>query len=176
MNLSKARTVKFSIWHFLETSRKDSTVSTFLPAIGNPFISQVNQNRNNITTSKSVLDFHAPPVIQSRRRSESLLKSTDNLAFKRYYRLDNDSYLSQTHWNDWFGKPGGGAPSFSAHKKNLDHMLEPPRSKNHEYEAFRKNYENLQFRRYDSNHHNFYEIKNPQESSRVHNFYWRSIF
>ncbi len=117
-------------------------------------------NRYDSLDSRSGLDLNS----STRFRSNSVLKSTDNLAFKRYYKIDNDSttYLPETHWNDWFGKPGGGAPTQSPHKKNLDHMLEPPRSRNYEYETFKQNYNDLPFRRNDSNHHNYYEIKNPQ--------------
>ena len=30
-----------------------------------------------------------------------------------------------TYWNDWFGRPGAGAPNRSYYKQDLDDMLEP---------------------------------------------------
>ena len=34
------------------------------------------------------------------------------------------------YWNDWFGRPGGGAPSYDTRKQNLESMLEPGLPKN----------------------------------------------
>ena len=62
------------------------------------------------------------------------------------------------YWTDWFGKPGNGAPGCTAHKQNLSHMLEPPRSKTHELDSFRSSYGDLKMRRFDSNHHNSYQL------------------
>ena len=65
------------------------------------------------------------------------------------------------YWNDWFGRPGGGAPNPYLQKQNLDDMLEPRKNK-----FTLSSIENLASydpssmatpRKPRSNHHNNYE-------------------
>lgn len=45
-----------------------------------------------------------------------------------YYDPVTRSHIKpESYWNDWFGKPGAGAPNipWNMHKQNLDRMLEP---------------------------------------------------
>lgn len=72
----------------------------------------------------------------------------------------------ESYWNDWFGRPGAGAPNFNAQKKNLDDMLEPRRTKvpnvyRHEpYNPSIIGEQTPKFltKKYKSDHHNSYEI------------------
>ena len=66
-------------------------------------------------------------------------------------------------WNDWFGKPGGGAPINDTRKQNLDQMLEP---RNYVYSQgyvpYDPTYDPAQSlsprSKFKSNHHNNYEV------------------
>ena len=71
---------------------------------------------------------------------------------------------SENYWNDWFGRPGAGAPRHSAHKQNLDDMLEPRKNKfslgsieNLASYSPSMSSQTATPRKMRSNHHNFYE-------------------
>jgi hypothetical protein len=69
--------------------------------------------------------------------------------------------LKETYWNDWFGRPGAGAPNRSYYKNNIDVLLEPnSTSKNLSHEPIQP-YDpshSLLRKKYRSDHHNRYEI------------------
>ncbi|RNA27522.1 hypothetical protein BpHYR1_046655 [Brachionus plicatilis] len=68
----------------------------------------------------------------------------------------------ENYWNDWFGRPGAGAPSWTTYKQNLDKMLEPTSK-----DSFYHNQPNVSGiyalnnkspRKPKSNHYNNYEL------------------
>lgn len=68
---------------------------------------------------------------------------------------------SDIYWNDWFGRPGAGAPSWTTYKQNLDKMLEPSSTK---LLSSQPNFSTLYSsnkkspRKPKSNHYNNYEL------------------
>jgi hypothetical protein len=131
-----------------------SQSSTFLPDRQTP----TTRSRGSIADSVSAFNL---------RRDSQSCYDLQRLAYKpatpkRFIQLDTDSYKPINYWNDWFGRPGNGAPLHTPYKQNLNYMLEPKRSQYHEYEAFRDTYgDSFEFKRFDSNHHNKYEL-NPR--------------
>jgi hypothetical protein len=89
----------------------------------------------------------------------------------RYQHLDPHSrshIKPDSYWNDWFGRPGAGAPNQYYHKQNLSEMLEPRRKialhkSIDRYEPYIPTINEYASnptspRRFKSNHHNRYEI------------------
>ena len=73
-----------------------------------------------------------------------------------------------SEWNDWFGKPGGGAPTNDTRKQNLDQMLEPKNFVYSQgYAPYDPTYDPAQSlsprttSKFKSNHHNNYEVPPP---------------
>lgn len=77
----------------------------------------------------------------------------------------------ETYWNDWFGRPGAGAPNGGLNKQNLEEMLEPRKSRDlmntiHRYEPYTPTgtqYNSAQYtpngiKKFRSDHHNRYEL------------------
>ncbi len=78
----------------------------------------------------------------------------------KYYGSESNSFKSNNNylfWNDWFGRPGNGAPISNTNKNNLTEMLEPSRKKVQKIEHYNKLL-GVQVQMYKSNHRNFYEI------------------
>jgi len=91
------------------------------------------------------------------RKNRSNSNSNLALASRKY---EPEHKTGSNYWNDWFGKPGGGAPNPAVRKQNLDEMLEPQRN------LFQAQYVPSQYepsssmgspRRIRSNHHTMYE-------------------
>lgn len=85
---------------------------------------------------------------------------------KQVQRVNNGNNKKQQvrgdiYWNDWFGRPGAGAPTWTTYKQNLDKMLEPS-SKDllNSQPNFSKVYSlnNNSPRKPKSNHYNNYEL------------------
>lgn len=68
----------------------------------------------------------------------------------------------ESYWNDWFGRPGAGAPNRSYYKQNLDEMLEPQfqnkRPSIDSIEPYNPSTSSLIQKRLRSDHHNRYEL------------------
>ncbi len=70
-----------------------------------------------------------------------------------------------TYWNDWFGRPGAGAPNRSYYKQDLDDMLEPKFNQKfllappsiEQLEPYNPS-SSLIRKKYRSDHHNRYEL------------------
>ena len=65
----------------------------------------------------------------SRRSSDNLIRNynenTPQPNMKRNYDVNQGIVKRNNYWNDWFGRPGAGAPNWDTRKQNLDLMLEP---------------------------------------------------
>jgi hypothetical protein len=76
-----------------------------------------------------------------------------------YYHKPTIVQSTRSHyWNDWFGRPGAGAPNWDTRKQNLDQLLEPriiTARNGHYYDPTVSL--NTSRQRYRSNHHNQYE-------------------
>ncbi|CAF0822953.1 unnamed protein product [Brachionus calyciflorus] len=74
---------------------------------------------------------------------------------------NSNSVEPERYWNDWFGRPGAGAPKWTAYKQNLDKMLEP---NSNDVFYYNKPYvptvasQVKSPRKPRSNHHNNYEM------------------
>jgi hypothetical protein len=125
------------------------------------------RNGNKITSRLPHVEDHlfkannntdSPSPTKSPRGSDfSFINDT-----KRSYMNNN----KKQDWNDWFGKPGGGARINDTRKQNLDQMLEP---RNYEYSQgyvpYDPTYDPAQSlsprSKFKSNHHNNYEVPPP---------------
>ncbi len=127
-----------------------SQSSTFLP----------NAPSSSRSISETISAFNSRKATQSCYDLERLAYKPQ--APKRFIQLENESYNPIHYWNDWFGRPGNGAPLQNPYKQNLSYLLEPKRSRFHDYETFRDMYgDSYEFKRFGSNHHNHYEL-DPQ--------------
>lgn len=69
---------------------------------------------------------------QMRAKKQEMLRMIDDFSNRngqtRYYDPVTRTHIKpENYWNDWFGRPGGGAPNipWNMHKQNLNKMLEP---------------------------------------------------
>ena len=70
----------------------------------------------------------------------------ENKSLSDSFKLNNNVIF----WNDWFGRPGNGAPICNAYEKNLNEMLEPRRNTADEIENYNRTFWGL--KSYKSNH------------------------
>lgn len=83
---------------------------------------------------------------------------TINRTSSYYYKPNIVQSTRQNYWNDWFGRPGAGAPNWDTRKQNLDQLLEPRiiTARNGHYYDPTVSFSTSR-QRYRSNHHNQYE-------------------
>lgn len=127
------------------SSSKAFPPNSYIPTV---FLPPLNRN-HHLTRTGDQNYFNNS--IQS-KSTTSINKSSTNELKAKAARSD------QNYWNDWFGKPGHGAPIYTSYKQNLEYMLEPKRYKDHEKQKFEAKYTDLDMHRFGSNHHNHYEL------------------
>ena len=122
--------------------------NSYVPTVFLPPLNQKNKQNDlsNPFNNESMTSFMA------KHRSVSSLNREPFDEHKGKTALKTDNY-----WNDWFGKPGYGAPIYTSYKQNLEYSLEPKRNRDHENQEFKAKYTS-DMRLFGSNHHNYYQI------------------
>lgn len=104
-------------------------------------------------------NFSKPNAANFEKQSKTYNSHTSNENIESYKK---PQHKGENYWNDWFGRPGAGAPSWTNYKQNLDKMLEPTSK-----EIFYHNQPNVPTiyaqsnkspRKPKSNHYNNYEL------------------
>ena len=120
----------------------------------------------------NLIDTYSQPSFNNSNNNQS--QEFSNRTYSKFASndkpIDASNYLSprgrrnpesETYWNDWFGRPGAGAPMWTSYKQNLDKMLEP---KSNDIFYYNQPYvptivsQAKSPRRNRSNHHNRYEL------------------
>lgn len=140
-------------------------------------------NKENGYLSQSPSQEPSPALIEDKKReihniidifANNRSEKRDLVAGRRTTQKLYDNKKEENYWNDWFGRPGNGAPRWTFNKQNLDSMLEPkdplfqpPRPRNFNssidtYASYNPTIGSISPRRpYRSDHHNRYEL-NPR--------------